>query len=127
MAVKPSTRFGTSVIGLDLAIAISGSCSLHFNSARIKYTHVGCVRFSGFLILWAAMPRERPKTKIIGETIRYYRKKAELSKEKLAEKAALHPNYVGKIERGEQWVSLHALLRIAAALGIRGRDLLGDL
>jgi transcriptional regulator with XRE-family HTH domain len=50
-----------------------------------------------------------------------------MSQEKLAEKAELHPVYVGKVERGEQWVSLHALLRIAAAMGVRGRDLLTDL
>ena len=50
-----------------------------------------------------------------------------MSQETLAEKAELHPVYVGKVERGEQWISLHALLRIAEALGIRGRDLLRDL
>jgi transcriptional regulator with XRE-family HTH domain len=50
-----------------------------------------------------------------------------MSQEKLAEKAELHPVYIGKIERGEQWVSLHALLRIADALGVRVRDLVRDL
>jgi DNA-binding XRE family transcriptional regulator len=50
-----------------------------------------------------------------------------LSQEKLAEKAELHPVYIGKIERGEQWISLHALLRIAKALGIRVRDLVADI
>ena len=50
-----------------------------------------------------------------------------MSQETLAEKAELHPVYIGKVERGEQWISLHALLRVAKALGIRGRDLLRDL
>jgi transcriptional regulator with XRE-family HTH domain len=50
-----------------------------------------------------------------------------LSQEALAEKANLHPVYIGKIERGEQWVSLHALLRIAAAAGTRVSELLKDL
>jgi len=50
-----------------------------------------------------------------------------MSQEKLAEKADLHPVYTGKIERGEQWISLHALLRIAKALGIRVRDLVADI
>ena len=50
-----------------------------------------------------------------------------MSQEKLAEKADLHPVYVGKIERGEQWISLHALLRVAKALGVRVRDLVDDL
>jgi hypothetical protein len=36
-------------------------------------------------------------------------RQAGMSHEMLAEKAELHPVYVGKIERGEQCVSLHAL------------------
>jgi transcriptional regulator with XRE-family HTH domain len=50
-----------------------------------------------------------------------------MSQEKLAELANLHPVYVGKVERGEQWISLHALLRVAKALGVRARDLVQDL
>jgi transcriptional regulator with XRE-family HTH domain len=50
-----------------------------------------------------------------------------MSQERLAEKAELHPVYMGKVERGEQWISLHALLTVAKALGVRGRDLLRDL
>ena len=50
-----------------------------------------------------------------------------MSQEQLAEKAELHPVYVGKIERGEQWISLHALLRIAAALDVRVRELVKHL
>jgi len=71
--------------------------------------------------------RARQQLRILGATIRQYRTQAGLSQEKLAEKAELHPVYVGKIERGEQWISLHALLRIAEALGVRVRDLLQDL
>ena len=73
------------------------------------------------------MPRARQQLKILGATIRHYRTQAGLSQEKLAEKAELHPVYVGKVERGEQWISLHALLRVAQALGVRGADLLRDL
>ena len=73
------------------------------------------------------MPRERQQLKTLGATIRQYRTKAGMSQERLAEKAELHPVYVGKVERGEQWISLHALLRVAKALGVRGCDLLGDL
>lgn len=50
-----------------------------------------------------------------------------MSQEKLAEKAELHPVYVGKVERGEQWISLHALLRVAEALGVQAGDLLRGL
>lgn len=37
--------------------------------------------------------------------IRQCRVEAGLSQEQLAEKADLHPVYVGKVERGEQWIS----------------------
>lgn len=73
-----------------------------------------------------AMPRPR-QLKILGDNIRSRRKQANLSQEKLAEKASLHPVYVGKVERGEQWISLHALLRVAKALGVRIRDLVEQL
>ena len=49
------------------------------------------------------MPRIR-QLKILGATIRQHRVEAGMSQEKLAEKAELHPVYVGKIERGEQWM-----------------------
>ena len=64
--------------------------------------------------------------KIIGGAIRRYRKAAELTQERLAEKADLHPVYVGEVERGEQTASVEALVRIAKALGIRLRDLVAD-
>ena len=64
--------------------------------------------------------------KIIGEAIRTHRKAAKLSQEKLAEKADLHPVYVGQVERGEQVASVRALVTIAKALGVRLRDLVAD-
>ena len=74
------------------------------------------------------MPRaQQRQLKLIGEAIRRHRVDAGLSQEVLAEKSELHPVYIGKIERGEQWVSLHALLRIAVALKIRASALLDDL
>jgi transcriptional regulator with XRE-family HTH domain len=73
------------------------------------------------------VPRARPQIKVLGDSIREYRNRAGLSQEKLAEKADLHPVYIGKVERGEQWISLHALLRVAAALGVRLRDIVNDL
>ena len=97
------------------------------SKASQKYTHVGCVPFGAFLFLWRAVPRERQQLKIIGAAIRQYRRQVGMSQEKLAEKADLHPVYVGKVERGEQWISLHALLRVATALRVTARDLLRDL
>ena len=63
----------------------------------------------------------------MGETIRTYRKRASLTQEKLAERADLHHNFIGEVERGNMEISLGSLLKIAKALGVRGRDLLQDL
>ena len=67
-----------------------------------------------------AIPKHR---KLVGETIRTYRSKAKLTQETLAERADLHPNYIGEVERGEKTISLDALVRIAKALNVRLRDL----
>ena len=63
---------------------------------------------------------------ILGKEIRVQRKRAGLTQEKLAEKAELHPNYLGRVERGEEQVSIASLRRIAKALGVRVRDLVRD-
>jgi ribosome-binding protein aMBF1 (putative translation factor) len=62
-----------------------------------------------------ASPKHR---KIVGDAIRAARKDAGLSQEKLAEKADLHPNYIGEVERGEKNIAVDALMRIAAALKV---------
>jgi transcriptional regulator with XRE-family HTH domain len=64
---------------------------------------------------------------ILGAAIREERKRAGLSQEKLAERADLHPNYVGRVERGEEHVSLAALRRIARALKVRLSELVKDI
>ena len=46
------------------------------------------------------------------------RKEAGFSQEKLAEKADLHPNYIGEVERGEKNISVDSLLMIACALKV---------
>ena len=73
------------------------------------------------------MPRKSAQLKILGEAIREYRKRAGLSQERLAEMAELHPVYIGKVERGEQWISLHALLRVAKAVGVKASELISAL
>ena len=73
-----------------------------------------------FLYAVAKIPAYR---KTLGENIRTHRRKAGLSQEKLAEKADLHHNYIGDIERGEENVSVDALMRIATALKVRLSDL----
>ena len=64
---------------------------------------------------------------ILGRAIREERKRAGFSQELLAEKAVLHPNYLGRVERGEESISLGALRRVAGALRVRVRDLVTDL
>ena len=65
--------------------------------------------------------------KILGETIRSCRKRAGISQERLAERADLHHNYVGEVERGEKAATIDTLVKIAKALGVRPRDLLDNL
>ena len=72
----------------------------------------------------------RPKPshrRIAGETIRNYRKLAGLTQEKLAEKASLHHNFIGEVERGNMEISLTSLLKIAKALKVRVRDLVAEI
>jgi XRE family transcriptional regulator, regulator of sulfur utilization len=65
----------------------------------------------------------RTEREIIGEAVRRYRNRAKLSQETLAEKADIHPNYVGRIERGECSATLEILIRIARALDVRPHKL----
>ena len=49
-----------------------------------------------------------------------------MSQEKLAEKAGVHRNYIGEIERSEKKATLETLAKIANALGARLRDLVDE-
>ena len=70
----------------------------------------------------------RPKyRRIVGEKIRTFRKRADLTQEKLAEKADLHHNFIGEVERGNMDISLGSLVKIAQALGVPVRDLVDEL
>ena len=75
----------------------------------------------------SGVPKIPKHRKLLGENIRAFRRNLNLSQEELAEKAELHHNYVGDIERGEENVSVDALLRIATALKVRLHDLVGGL
>jgi transcriptional regulator with XRE-family HTH domain len=72
----------------------------------------------------AAKPKHR---RLLGERIRSFRKGKGLSQEVLAERADLHHNYVGELERGEKAATIDTLLKIANALGVRVRALVNDL
>lgn len=71
------------------------------------------------------MPNLKKKRKVvlrhrkqIGDAIRFQRKNAGLTQEKLAEAVDLNPKYLGEIERGEKIISIEALLRIAKAVKV---------
>jgi len=49
------------------------------------------------------------------------------SQEKLAEMASLHRNYIGVLERGGQFASLSAIVKIAHALKIKPGALLDNI
>ena len=63
----------------------------------------------------------------MGERIRSFRKGKGFSQEVLAEKADLHHNYVGELERGEKAATIDTLVKIAKALGVRVGDLVRDI
>ncbi len=65
--------------------------------------------------------------KAFGGAIRVYRTKAGLTQEKLAERADLHHNFIGEVERGNMECSLTSMVKIAKALGVRVKDLVEDI
>jgi XRE family transcriptional regulator, regulator of sulfur utilization len=54
----------------------------------------------------------------IGQRIRRLRQELNISQEELAERADLHRNYVGSVERGERDIGITSLGRLVRALGI---------
>lgn len=60
-----------------------------------------------------------------GQTVLATRLKAGISQEQLAHAADLERSYFGRIERGQSQPTLHALLKIATALGCDVGALLG--
>ena len=59
-----------------------------------------------------------------GQRVRELRVAAGFTQESLAEASDLHPNYVGRVERGERNVSLLNIAAIARALHVTVSDLL---
>ena len=62
----------------------------------------------------------------LGQVIRRHRLAAGPSQEQLAEGSGLHWTYVSQVERGKRNVSVDALRRIGAALGVPGWQLLRE-
>lgn len=59
--------------------------------------------------------------------IRALREERGYSQEELAERASLHRNYVGGVERGERNVALENIVKLAGALSVRTKDLFDSL
>jgi transcriptional regulator with XRE-family HTH domain len=64
---------------------------------------------------------------LFGKALRTLREERGYSQEELAERAGLHRNYVGGVERGERNVALENIVKLAAALSVRTKDLFDSL
>lgn len=87
-----------------------------------KYT-LYCVERSLFFLLAFTVTSKPKHLRQFGETLRVHRKKAGLTQEQLAEKADLHHNFIGAVERGEMEISLGSMVRISKALKISVQEL----
>lgn len=71
------------------------------------------------------MPPRSVKSRF-GSRLRQLREERGYSQEKLAERAKLHRNYIGGVERGERNVALENIVKLAKALSVRPGDLFSD-
>jgi DNA-binding XRE family transcriptional regulator len=93
--------------------------------ARQFYTIVNVVFRLGLFVL--SVPSVPTHRRILGDAVRTQRKRMKMTQEKLAEKTGLSVVFLSLLENGHRTVSVDALLRIAKALGVRGRDLMDGL
>jgi transcriptional regulator with XRE-family HTH domain len=61
---------------------------------------------------------------VLGNNVRKFRRKAELTQEQLAYKVRVSPTYIGFIEQAQRNPSLKTLDKIARALKVSSKDLL---
>lgn len=58
----------------------------------------------------------------VGQRIRTYRQFRGLTQEELAEKAEVHPTYIGQVERGEKNLTVNTLEKILTASDLSFND-----
>lgn len=63
-------------------------------------------------------PKDVYAQKLFAENMKALRKAQKLTQEQLAEKAALHINYVSAVERGLKNISIVNIEKLAKALGV---------
>jgi XRE family transcriptional regulator, regulator of sulfur utilization len=73
------------------------------------------------------VPSKLSHRRTVGEQIRAYRKQAGFTQEQLAEKADLHHNFIGEVERGNLNISLDSLVKIAKVLKVTVAELVSPL
>ena len=70
------------------------------------------------------LPRPISARQKFAQGVRTERRAQGLSQEQLAERAGMHPAYIGGVERGERNISVDNMERIAAVLRVPLADLL---
>lgn len=73
------------------------------------------------------MEKKHPNLVKIGKRIRALREKCGYSQEEFAAAAQLGRSYAGRVERGEQNISIQNLIQIALILGVEVGDLFPSL
>jgi transcriptional regulator with XRE-family HTH domain len=73
-------------------------------------------------------PRMRPHMRIDGDKLRQLREERFLSRAELGSRSGLHPDHIGRLERGD-WQGgsrIDNIRKLAEALGVEPADLLED-
>jgi transcriptional regulator with XRE-family HTH domain len=70
--------------------------------------------------------KKTPERKVFGLNVRMRRYQIEMTQEELAERAELHPTYVGSVERGERNIALENIIALARALECSPKDLMPE-
>lgn len=64
--------------------------------------------------------------RVIGETVRAFRKERALTLKQMSRRTGLSVSLLSQIERAESSASISSLYKIATALDVRIQDLFGD-